>query len=135
LFNLLDAANGYAHAYTRHPFNGSYMEVFIECGRQAGLEKRGLWSEEEFASVTAEPPYNPIVYITNTGEKYHQYHCQCLLESRIPIRLSEAVYLGLSRAAFAGRLSCLWSTEAESFFYRELAVYTERKDCSCRDQN
>ena len=91
LFNLLVVANGYAHAYTRHPFNGSYMEVFIESGRQARLDKRDLWSEEGFASVTAEPPYNPIVYITNTGEKYHQYHCQYLLESRIPIRLSEAV--------------------------------------------
>lgn len=81
LFNLLGVANGYAHAYARHPFNGYYMEVFIECERLARLDKRGLWSEEGYASVTAEPPYNPIVYITNTGEKYHQITASICLKA------------------------------------------------------
>ena len=94
LFNLLALTNGYAQVYTTHPFNDYYMEIFIEAGRQAKLQRTGLWVEEGFANIPAEPLFNPIVYITNTGEKYHQYHCQYLLESRIPIRLSEAVYLG-----------------------------------------
>ena len=94
LFNLLALTNGYSRVYTTHPFNDYYMEIFIEAGRQAKLQRRGLWAEEDFANIPAEPLFNPIVYITNTGEKYHQYHCQYLLESRIPIRLSEAVYLG-----------------------------------------
>ena len=94
LFNLLALTNGYGQVYTTHPFNDYYMEIFIEAGRQAKLQRTGLWAEEEFANIPAEPLFNPIVYITSTGEKYHQYHCQYLLESRIPIRLSEAVYLG-----------------------------------------
>ncbi len=93
-FNLLALTNGYSQVYTTHPFNDFYMEIFIEAGKQAKLQRTGLWAEEGFANIPAEPLFNPIVYITNTGEKYHQYHCQYLLESRIPIRLSEAVYLG-----------------------------------------
>ena len=69
-------------------------EAFAEAENLANLDKKGLWSDEGFPATPAEPLYNPAVYITNTGEKYHQYHCQYLLESRIPIRLSEAVYLG-----------------------------------------
>jgi len=93
LFNLLALTNGYGRVYTTHPFNDYYMGIFIEAGRQAKLQRIGLWGEEEFANAPPEPLYDPIVYITNTGVKYHQYHCQYLLESRIPIRLSEAVFL------------------------------------------
>lgn len=37
-----------------------------------------------------EQPEDPIVYITNTGEKYHRSGCRFLDESKIEIPLSEA---------------------------------------------
>jgi len=81
LFNLLGVANGYAHAYTRHPFNDYYMEIFIKTGRQAKLQRTGLWVKEDFANIPAEPFFNPIVYITNTGEKYHQITASICLKA------------------------------------------------------
>lgn len=94
LFNLLLITNGYGHAYTIYPFEDKYMEIFIEAERIARIDKQGLWSSQEFASMPPEPEYNPIVYITNTGTMYHQAHCQHLLQSKIAIRLSEAVRRG-----------------------------------------
>jgi len=94
LFNLLSVANGYARVYSRHPFNDQYMEAFAEVERLAGVDKKGLWSDESFAVTPPEPIYNPVVYITRTGEKYHQTHCQYLLQSKIPVTLSEAVQMG-----------------------------------------
>jgi len=94
LFNLLAIAGGYARAYSIHPFKASYMEIFAEAERLAGLDKKGLWSDENFSATPPEPLYDPVVYITNTGEKYHQYHCQHLLQSKMEIKLSEAVRMG-----------------------------------------
>jgi hypothetical protein len=70
------------------------MEIFAEAEKLAGLDKKGLWSDENFSATPPEPLYDPVVYITNTGEKYHQYHCQYLLQSKIAIKLSEAVRMG-----------------------------------------
>jgi endonuclease YncB( thermonuclease family) len=94
LFNLLSLANGYARVYSRHPFNDQYMEAFAEVERLAGLDRTGLWSDESFAVTPPEPIYNPVVFITRTGQKYHQTHCQHLLQSKIPVTLSEAVQMG-----------------------------------------
>ena len=71
LFNLLAIAGGYARVYSTHPFKASYTEIFAEAERQAGLDKKGLWGDEGFAATPAEPLYDPEVYKTNTGEKYH----------------------------------------------------------------
>jgi len=94
LFNLLAIACGYARVYYTHPFKADYMEIFAEAERLASLDKKGLWGDEGFAATPAEPLYDPVVYITNTGEKYHQYHCQYLLQSKIPVTLSDAVRMG-----------------------------------------
>jgi len=94
LFNLLAIAGGYARVYYMHPFKADYMEIFAEAERIAGLDKKGLWNYADFAATPAEPLYDPVVYITNTGEKYHQYHCQYLLQSKIATKLSQAVRMG-----------------------------------------
>ena len=71
LFNLLAIAGGYARVYSTHLFKANYMEIFSEAEKLAGVDKKGLWSDEGFAATPAEPLYDPVVYITNTGEKYH----------------------------------------------------------------
>lgn len=40
-----------------------------------------------------------IVYITETGEKYHRSGCQYLRKSKIPISLEDAVSQGYSRCS------------------------------------
>jgi hypothetical protein len=45
-------------------------------------------------TVPQQPTSTYIVYITNTGEKYHRSGCQYLSKSKIPIERSEAIRLG-----------------------------------------
>jgi len=98
LFNLLAIINGYGHAYTTYAFNENYMSVFIEAERYARENSLGLWGEDspvvEAPREETTPAYDPIVYITNTGAKYHRDGCRYLSESRIAIRLSEAIRRG-----------------------------------------
>lgn len=44
------------------------------------------------ADSVTNPPIagDPVVYVTNTGEKYHNDGCQYLRKSKKPLRLSEA---------------------------------------------
>ncbi len=45
---------------------------------------------EEVKQEKKQAPYDPIVYITKTGSKYHSAGCRYLKSSCIPIKLSEA---------------------------------------------
>lgn len=46
------------------------------------------------ALVTAQDKKDQIVYITNTGEKYHRGNCRYLRKSKIAIKKSEAIDRG-----------------------------------------
>lgn len=50
------------------------------------------------AVAVAQPPKaaDPVVYVTNTGEKYHADGCRYLKKSKKPLRLSEAKERGYS---------------------------------------
>lgn len=39
--------------------------------------------------IMASAPADPIVYVTKTGDKYHQDGCRYLRKSKIPKKLSE----------------------------------------------
>ena len=64
--------------------------IFItSCGNQEeqkGNDGRGTESTYTKADYT--------VYITATGEKYHEEDCRFLKKSKLPIALSEAIRLG-----------------------------------------
>jgi len=90
LFNLASITSGYGFASTKFPFEDYYMEIFIESERQARINSIGLWADEKFANPEPILEYDPIVYITDTGKKYHISTCRYLKDSRIEIRLSEA---------------------------------------------
>ena len=47
-----------------------------------------------FTAAVAAFPEDPLVYITETGEKYHRAECRYLERSKIPILLSTAVSIG-----------------------------------------
>ncbi len=74
------------------------MTIFAEAERYARDNSLGLWGEEthtvESPSDGSAPAYDPIVYITDTGTKYHRDGCRYLSESKIAIRLSEAIIRG-----------------------------------------
>jgi len=91
LFNLASITSGYGFASTKFPFKDYYMEIFIESERQARINSIGLWADEKFANPEPILEYDPIVYITDTGEKYHNAGCRYLRESKIAIWLSEAI--------------------------------------------
>ncbi len=94
MFNLLAIANGYGRTYTEYPFNEGYVKAFTEAESVAKNDRLGLWKNEEFESVPPEPEYNPVVYITDTGKKYHRIGCQHLEDSCHEIRLSDALRRG-----------------------------------------
>lgn len=62
-----------------------YLDSLIECQREAITNQRGIW---EGASE------QDIVYVTATGEKYHQVGCGHLSKSAIPITRQEAIAKG-----------------------------------------
>lgn len=90
LFNLASISSGYGFAYTSFAFKDYYMEIFIESERQARINMMGLWADETFGKPEPVPQYDPTVYITNTGNKYHLSSCRYLANSKIAIKLSEA---------------------------------------------
>ena len=47
-------------------------------------------AQEPVAQPAPAPPPDPTVYVTRTGEKFHQAGCQYLRLSQIPLKLSEA---------------------------------------------
>ena len=59
--------------------------------------------------VACESPVNPeteIVYITETGTKYHRDGCQYLSSSKIAITLSEACNKGYSPCSICNPPAC-----------------------------
>ena len=94
LFNLLAIINGYGHAYTSFSFNENYMQTFLEAETYARDNSLGLWGLQEAIIETpveeTKPGYDPTVFITNTGTKYHREGCRYLKDSKIALRLSEA---------------------------------------------
>ncbi|MBC8234127.1 thermonuclease family protein [bacterium] len=92
---------GYAQVAT-YPPNVKYVDLFQKVQKEAQAEKLGLWAgespKEPAEPTTKEQPPNQgksdIVYITNTGEKYHRAGCRYLKKSSIPISRSEAIARG-----------------------------------------
>jgi len=98
LFNLLAIINGYNNACTTCAFNESYMTIFAEAEEFARDNSLGFWGEGSPLVETPRegnaPAYDPIVYITDTGTKYHRDRCRYLSESKVAIKLSEAIRRG-----------------------------------------
>ena len=74
-------------------------ESSYQTGYDDGYAARDL--EEHFTitgntenSVSEPEPQSQTVYITNTGEKYHQDGCQYLRQSKIAISLDDAINQG-----------------------------------------
>jgi micrococcal nuclease len=85
---------GYGFAYTRFPFK--HLEQFRALEREAREAGRGLWAEGD--PVKAASPAAPsfadgsvIVFVTKTGDRYHQTGCRHLARSHIPMQLAAAV--------------------------------------------
>jgi micrococcal nuclease len=93
--------NGYAKVAT-YPPNVKYVDLFQRLQQEAQAAGRGLWGieppkEKKEQTTTKEPPkqeQNDIVYITNTGKKYHRAGCRYLSKSSIPITRQEAIARG-----------------------------------------
>ena len=96
---------GYGHAYTRYPFK--YMEQFREYERLARESGRGLWrqalpqnielttgvpdaAESNEIELDDEAPKATIVFVTETGSKYHLSGCRYLSKSKIRTSLERA---------------------------------------------
>ncbi|WP_103135165.1 thermonuclease family protein [Mesotoga sp. B105.6.4] len=98
LFNLLAIINGYGNACTTCAFDESYMTIFAEAETLARDNSLCIWGEDssvvEAQREGSAPTYDPIVYITDTGTKYHRDGCRYLSESVVAIRLSEAIRRG-----------------------------------------
>lgn len=109
---------GYGHTYAKYPFK--HLEAFRSHERAAKDAGKGLWAQgaqivsdvqpaqprveaparREQSSTEVQPAKTPAkvsentqeitVYVTRTGEKYHQDGCRYLSRSRIPMSLKDA---------------------------------------------
>lgn len=114
LLNAEIIRQGYGHAYVQYPF--ARMEAFRALEKEAREKRRGLWgdpgparpakarsSTAPTASGNTRPAHaatgwsaerdQSIVYVTNTGSKFHRDGCR-YLKSRIPMRRAEAIRAG-----------------------------------------
>lgn len=95
LFNAKLLLDGYAQLLTIPP-DVKYVDYFTKYQSQARELNKGLWGLPATTTTTEKRILNngggdsTTVYITNTGEKYHQSWCRYLSKSKIPITLSEA---------------------------------------------
>jgi micrococcal nuclease len=105
MFNSKLLLNGYAQTLTIPP-NIKYTEYFTKFQTEAREANKGLWGIEAKDSTSTTPPVSTvtetpplkepaknqevIVYITNTGAKYHQGWCRYLKKSKISISLENA---------------------------------------------
>lgn len=88
---------GYAQVST-YPPNVKYQELFLSLQKEARTRNRGLWNKEnkELEKESAQRKKDiskdddQIVYITNTGSKYHREECRFLRKSKKEIKRSEA---------------------------------------------
>ena len=104
LLNKKIIEEGYGHAYTRYPFK--YLDEFQDAEIKARRVSKGLWSatsnmtREEVKQVkqnktpTSDNVADQIVYVTNTGSKYHRSTCRYLRKSKIPMKLKAAAGAG-----------------------------------------
>jgi micrococcal nuclease len=81
---------GYAQAVT-YPPDVKYQDLFLQLQREARAAGRGLWAQ---APKTSPTPTEDIVYITNSGTKYHRDGCSSLSKSKIPISRADAIAKG-----------------------------------------
>lgn len=109
---------GYGHTYAKYPFK--HLEAFRSNERAAKEAGKGLWAQgaqivsdvqpaqpgveaparREQSPAEVQPAKTPAkvsenkqeitVYVTRTGEKYHQDGCRYLSRSRIPMSLKDA---------------------------------------------
>jgi len=85
---------GYGFAYLNYPFRDDYMKTFKEYERQAREQGLGLWGEKGEIKQAPQQQEDIVVYITETGSKYHREGCRYLKKSKIPISLEDAVKRG-----------------------------------------
>jgi len=88
LFNALLFMKGYAQLAT-NPVSIKYKSHFIKFQNEAKGKKLGIWKTLEVKELVRDKK-QIIVYITETGGKYHRGNCKYLEKSRISISLEEA---------------------------------------------
>jgi len=115
LFNAQLLLDGYANLMTVQP-NSKYVDYLKTYEAEARDANAGLWAAEAEAEAAAAAAAaaaaeaesenqsgasddDVIVYITNTGEKYHRDGCSSLSKSKIPISLSDAIARGYTPCA------------------------------------
>jgi len=95
MLNARLVSAGYAKVYTFPP-NVKYAELFRTLQVEAREADRGLWGSAAVGAPPVPPPSaapqsgDTTVFITRTGERYHDDGCRFLARSRIPISLTEA---------------------------------------------
>ena len=94
LFNSVLLLEGYAQVMTIPP-NVKYADQFMRFQREAREQGKGLWGRlaggEQGVDSSAR---EVIVYVADTGTKYHRDECRFLARSKIPLKLSEAKVQG-----------------------------------------
>jgi endonuclease YncB( thermonuclease family) len=109
--NLEIARQGYGRVAAEPPFEHQKLFQFYE--ERAKAAGKGLWSPRVDGQTTIGAPAahesptsrastradDPIVYVTETGKKYHRKGCQHLRKSCIPLRLSQAKQRGYTPCA------------------------------------
>lgn len=84
MFNTILLSEGFAQVITTSS-NMKYTKFFLNLQKIAKENNKGLWKKEKEVKTSSI-----IVYITETGKKYHREGCKYLEESKIPISLEEA---------------------------------------------
>lgn len=94
--------DGYGFYYGTYLFRQSYMDAYRAAEKDAREHERGMWAQEEAAPTPSPSPApsagsgqasgddETIVYITDTGEKYHRGNCRYLKKSKHAISLADA---------------------------------------------
>ena len=82
-------AEGYAYAYLKYPFRRA--DVFHRLEREARAAGRGLWHPDPEAPVLLplSDEAAAVVYVTDTGRRYHRPTCAHLRYSKTPVPLGE----------------------------------------------
>jgi hypothetical protein len=79
-------AKGFGHAYVRYPFQ--FIEDFRAAERSAREKGPGLWGPDPAPS---RPSADDLVYVTQTGSKYHRAGCRALANGAFPMPLGRAL--------------------------------------------
>jgi hypothetical protein len=83
----------YGFAYLKYPFKDEHMKAFREYESQAKEQGLGLWGKkgEIRSKQDTQKQEAIIVYITETGSKYHSASCRYLSKSKSQIFLEDEV--------------------------------------------